>query len=384
MTKNQKILIQLVKYVLKGEKLPDEYRNLSTEEKKSVIEFSREQALVPFLQYYDMFSTEDVRNMFISYFASYIFQDSRQQAELDELLDVFEQNRIYCMPLKGILTKEYYPDSELRTMGDLDLLYKKEQTAELRAVMEASGFGYEGEAAKHDHYEKNGLIIEMHKYLVPAESRAYHYFQKCWDRATLQDGKKYICRMSLEDHYLYSLFHLIEHFIRGGIGVRMVLDLYILSGLPRLDWDYLNRELSVLGVRLFSERISHLAEVWFGEEEYGQADFELEDYIINGGGVYGNEENMIKNSGVIYRSGTHFLFHAVFPPYRVMQSVFPWLNNPLFLPVAWVIRFRNVWKKRRRNIHIQFDRAAKMNGEEKEIIQRQKKFLERMGLSGMR
>ena len=67
-----------------------------------------------------------------------------------------------------------------------------------------------------------------------------------------------------------------------------------------------------------------------------------------------------------------------------MQSVFPWLNNPLFLPVAWVIRFRNVWKKRRRNIHIQFDRAAKMNGEEKEIIQRQKKFLERMGLSGMR
>lgn len=78
MTKNQKILIQLVKYALKGEKLPDEYRNLSTEEKKSVIEFSREQALVPFLQYYDMFSTEDVRNMFISYFASYIFQDSRQ------------------------------------------------------------------------------------------------------------------------------------------------------------------------------------------------------------------------------------------------------------------------------------------------------------------
>lgn len=48
MTKNQKILIQLVKYALKGEKLPDEYRNLSTEEKKSVIEFSREQALVPF------------------------------------------------------------------------------------------------------------------------------------------------------------------------------------------------------------------------------------------------------------------------------------------------------------------------------------------------
>ena len=98
-----------MKYTLKGEKLPDEYRNLSTEEKKSVIEFSREQALVPFLQYYDMFSTEDVRNMFISYFASYIFQDSRQQAELDELLDVFEQNRNLLYAIERDTDKRILP-----------------------------------------------------------------------------------------------------------------------------------------------------------------------------------------------------------------------------------------------------------------------------------
>ena len=40
------------------------------------------------------------------------------------------------MPLKGIRTKQFYPYPEFRTMGDLDILYKEDQTKKLKQVMQ--------------------------------------------------------------------------------------------------------------------------------------------------------------------------------------------------------------------------------------------------------
>src|SRR5699024_2530401 len=164
---------------------------------------------------------------------------------------------------------------------------------ELKEVMKNLGFEYEGEAAKHDHYRKNGLTVEMHRSLVPAERKAYRYFLDSWERATPE--KEYIYQMSLEEQYIYTLYHLIEHFVRGGIGIRMVLDIYMLSNQPQIDHEYIKNELETLGIKKFEENIRHLSKVWFEDEAYGQKDLELETYIVNGG-IFGKEDNMIKNS----------------------------------------------------------------------------------------
>ena len=50
----------------------------------------------------------------------------------ETLFELFEKNGIYCMPLKGIRTKQFYPYPEFRTMGDLDILYKEDQTKKLK------------------------------------------------------------------------------------------------------------------------------------------------------------------------------------------------------------------------------------------------------------
>ena len=74
-------------------------------------------------------------------------------------------------------------------------------------------------------------------------TNAYDYFADIWERAIHAKGKQYIYEMSLEDHYLHSVCHLAEHFVRGGIGIRMVLDIYILSETPRMDKAYVQRQL---------------------------------------------------------------------------------------------------------------------------------------------
>lgn len=87
---------------------------------------------------------EDVRERFFQYLVGYVYEDSRQTAEIEEILNAFEKGGIYCIPLKGIVTKRFYPASELRTMGDLDMLYQPEQTEKLKSVMESLDYSYEG------------------------------------------------------------------------------------------------------------------------------------------------------------------------------------------------------------------------------------------------
>ena len=379
MTKTQKQLINYVKAALHGETFLDSADSVTTKEKNSVIEYGKQQGLLPFLQYFPEFFMEDVREQFFHHLVGWVYEDSRQTAEIGEILDAFEKEGIYCIPLKGIVTKRFYPASELRTMGDLDLLYQPEQTERLKAVMESLGYIYEGEAAKHDHYRRNGRVVEMHKELMPVSSRAYQYFKDSWQRAVPESGKKYICQMSPEDHYLYTFYHLLEHFIRGGIGIRMVLDLYILSGQKVLDLDYISRTLEELETGEFYRYLISLAQGWFGEEPRKENELEMEEYIVNGG-IFGSWENDVRNVKVTFQSGKRFLLHTLFPDYRVMKSVFPWLKTPLLLPSACLLRFWNVWTKRRENIRLQFDRAAQMEKEEEDEIRKRRAFFEKYGL----
>ena len=189
----------------------------------------------------------------------------------------------------------------------------------------------------------------------------------------------------MEDHYLFTLYHLIEHFIRGGIGIRMVLDIYILSGLPELDRDKTAEELKKLKIDRFEKNILDIAGKWFDPSRGLQGTGalsgleEMEEYIVNGG-VFGNSVNEQVNNALRYGGKGKFLRTVIFPSYRTMQSVFPWLNSPIQLPMAWLNRWWNVWTKRRANIRGQFERADQISDQDRIYIEKQKKFFRRYGL----
>ena len=64
MTKTQKQLINYVKAALHGETFLDSADSVTTKEKNSVIEYGKQQGLLPFLQYFPEFFMEDVRDAF--------------------------------------------------------------------------------------------------------------------------------------------------------------------------------------------------------------------------------------------------------------------------------------------------------------------------------
>ena len=166
----QKDLMTVIKCVLHHDGLPERINRMSSGEKSELLNYARKQNLLPFFQYFDSFFEGDQAEVFRNSIFSCVYMDAVLSEEVHGLLDQFEADGIGCVPLKGIQTKALYPSTELRTMGDLDILYQGRQSKKLRETMEKMGYEWHGEAAKHDHYQKGPIIVEMHKDLLPAES----------------------------------------------------------------------------------------------------------------------------------------------------------------------------------------------------------------------
>ena len=94
-------------------------------------------------------------------------KDAVQKYSLNEILDAFEEAGIDCVPLKGICIKEFYPESSMRTMSDLDLLYRGE-SEKAKAVLLSKGYQCESEEKRyHDIYWRRPFTkIEMHHHLL--------------------------------------------------------------------------------------------------------------------------------------------------------------------------------------------------------------------------
>lgn len=349
---------------------------------QEVIKCARVHGVLPFLQECPVFMEEPYREKLFFYLKDYAYKDAQQAYAAETLFELFEKNGIYCMPLKGIRTKQFYPYPEFRTMGDLDILYKEDQTKKLKQVMQDAGYKFGGYNIKHDEYEKDGVTIEMHRDVLFRLTNAYDYFADIWERAIHAKGKQYIYEMSLEDHYLHSVCHLAEHFVRGGIGIRMVLDIYILSETPRMDKAYVQRQLKALKLQKFEENIRSLAQLWFSDDEKTvrtEVSDELENYALSGG-IFGSRETARRNGTVLYESKNKFVKQLVFPSYEVMKTSCPWLKTPILLPAAWLVRYKRALTASRGNIGYHIERAKTFDRVEDQEQKERCQFFERCGL----
>ena len=311
-----------------------------------------------------------------------IVRNYNQIEGIKEIFQKFEEEGIYVFAVKGICTKNYYPQTDMRTMGDIDLLYQPQQDAKVRKAMQEMGYDGRVEGRQHDCYSRKPyMAVEMHRDLVEADSEYSAYYERIWERVKPKEACRYVHELSLEDEFIYTFVHLARHFQNGGIGIRFVMDVYVYSHLKEIDWHYIESELKKLGLWEFYQRLSELAEVWFGTEiclEKGDSELNdrLSSYIISNG-TFGTLHNAA--AVMVARNGKNrFLLNAVFPNLKNMQSMFPWLVQwPVLLPYAWLLRGVRSVTMRRRHIQEQLDKYK--NGD-KEYGKELQVFFEECGL----
>lgn len=304
---------------------------------------------------------------------------SNQLFAAQELQQAFEEKGLYSLALKGVHTKLRYPQDNMRSMGDLDILYKSEQTPQVKQAMEALGYGNFREGRKHDHYSRAPYVeVEMHRQMVSVSSRFDRYCRDFWEHCHNLPGCKFAFAMPIEDEYVYTFIHMVEHFMQGGVGLRFILDVYVYETRVEMDRELLRQKLEQLGLLDFYHNIVKLAQYWF-EQQDNEPDaltLELADFVLSGG-VYGKAE--VASSLAVTKEGRlGFLLRACFPGYREMCSMFPWLVKlPVLLPVAWVIRAVRSLFFRKRNVKSQFQIYAHGDVERGEQV---RKFYRDCGL----
>ena len=274
-----------------------------------------------------------------------LMYDQCQKYVFSEIKSLFDKNGIDYMPVKGLIIKKLYPSSDMRSMGDGDILIRLEQHDKIKELMKDIGCTFKCESAHELVYNKNGVCIELHKLLIPPYNKDYHeYYGDGWKRAVCKQGTAYA--LSDEDHYIYMFTHFAKHYRDGGVGVIHIADFWVFERSKSLNFDYIRGELQKLQLLDFFDNIRATVDVWFN----GKEATEISDFItsrIFKNGVWGNSESKaaasaVKTAKASSEKGIAFkrTVRVLFPRVDEMKFKYPILKKaPILLPVCWGHRF---------------------------------------------
>lgn len=190
--------------------------------------------------------------------------------EREAVLASLEEAGIWYMPLKGVVIREYYPQSDLREMSDNDIMFDPSRAADVKKIMEEHGFTTIHYGTGHqDDYQKEPVChFEMHRMLFTTEAppQIYSYYQKIENK--LLPGKGFAKHFSNEDFYIFLVAHEYKHYYWHGIGLKALIDIYVFLSKfgMQMDWKYLRREMKKLGIKDFEKRNRLLAMTVFSKD----------------------------------------------------------------------------------------------------------------------
>ncbi|MBQ9134280.1 MAG: nucleotidyltransferase family protein [Clostridia bacterium] len=277
---------------------------------------------------------------------SNLMLDQKQLYELSNLQKAFDENGIDYMPVKGILMKDLYPNTELRPMGDGDILIRMTQKEKIADAMDRLGYVFAYESTHEWAFDKNGVHVELHKRLIPLQNTDYcAYYGDGWKFAKeTGNGTRYA--LSDEDHYIYIFTHFAKHYRDGGIGVLHMADLWIYTREKNVQTPYVRAELEKLDLLRFYDNVFETIHAWFE----GGPQTEMTEFItrrIFSYGRWGTETSRIMAKGVrdsksvpLGKLRVKQITEAMFPGMLRMQYRYPILQKYGFLlPVMWIARW---------------------------------------------
>ena len=318
----------------------------------------------------------------------YIYYDQMQLYNIELIEKAFNENFVDYMLLKGASIKKIYPSSELRLMGDIDILINPAQYESAASIMSDFGF-IEKKNTDHEWIwrNSNGIVVELHKRLIPSYNDDYYaYFKDSWEKAKPSGvGSSYI--MPPEDEYIYFFTHLAKHYRDGGIGLKHLIDIWVFRKMhPLLDNAYITKELKKLELNVFHDNIIDTIRVWFDGEKETELTNHITERIIESG-VYGIKEkydaaNAARKSACsssVSSARNKELIYSVFMPYSKMKTKYPVLRKcPFLLPIMWVVRWIDAIIQKPDNIK---ERSIRIKKIDKEIVENYRQELKLVGLA---
>ncbi len=269
-------------------------------------------------------------------------RDINQSFARDEILAEFKKEKIRCLEVQGTKIKEFYPSPEYRTMSDLDFIIDLDNLEKAKKILE--NLGYECKdigGVEIDGFRSPNINIELHTEYFPKTSDYYEIMRPPFESS--EENGEY----DINEFYIYNMLHIAKHYFAKGCGIRRVLDVYYLNlnyG-EILAKEYVDSVVEKANATDFVNRISALAQFWFGNGEYSDQIYSMAKYICESP-LHGTEQNGMNNRlRGLYGEGTKFsklkyTFRRVFLVGGTMYDHYPFLKKwKILYPFCWIHRF---------------------------------------------
>jgi len=306
----------------------------------------------------------------------YQAKDIAQRAAVEELDIACEEAGLDHLYLKGVLVKDCYPEPYMRSMGDIDVLFRSEDMEKVHEMFEKMlGYQHHADSEAHDIFLKDrDLIVEAHRSIdVESNEERWLLFADPWKHANQEKGHRYV--FEPEYFLMHLLRHLAKHLLSSGIGLRSVLDigLYLEKNIERLYDKKLDEMLKMTNLELFFGNILVLNQILFELDsmpewsKQGNADPEFIDELvgyISSSGIHGTAQGfnpqavgmtkIAMKQGTARRGRLTYLFRVVFPSRKVLRQQYPYLKKCAFLlPIAWIQRWwKKLFRQSKRTMHL--------------------------------
>lgn len=297
------------------------------------IETFNKQSLSPYLYYV-------YGNSFFSiYLASVKVQERFYNIE-KQLNKIFDENSLPHFYIKGTVLSKIYPDSALRTRGDIDVVIKEEDEEKVTNLLLNNGFEYESKCFHHIGFKKNNLEVEVHTKMLSSDFKIRDLFEDTFEHTKLI--KKSLYELDDTYHYLFCLFHFNKH-LKTAEGLRYLLDFYYMQQKFKIDYVLLESLIKKYNLETLHKNIINSIYFITNEKLYGFTNEDSKFFIeyLESNGIHGKNTDLLSRDIYKSKSKTYYLLNKVFLfDKESRQQLYPKLSKHIiYYPILLTHRF---------------------------------------------
>jgi hypothetical protein len=288
-----------------------------------------------------------------------------QILQLSKVFQSFNDTGVPVIALKGLILRNLYPNPDLRTMGDADILVHKEDLDKVRTILTQMDYieTKEPTPAHIAFVHKKYCPIEVHWTLADDRylGAISNFEETVWDRAVeIKIGSASVLCLCTEDFLMHLCIHMAVHMRSGGFGLRQLCDLvlFVENSMPQLDWAYFCKSIKQNGIEKFTAAIFRVCNILFNLEipqklkklpvEYKYVKMLIKDIFDSG--VFGMKSldrlfgNNLLNADIIFKDSNSTKINNVLklicPPVNMLPEGYSYAKKyKILIPAAWIHHF---------------------------------------------
>lgn len=297
-----------------------------------------------------------------------VFLESLRQSNhikvISKVLKEFNKSNIPVIVLKGLVIRNLYPQPDLRTMSDADILVHPGDLDKAKKLLLSLGyteFRDEHEHGAHVVFIKNSTVIEVHWKLINEDyyNGDTSFEENLWENTMkVKVGETETLSLGLEDLALHLCTHMAVHLACNGFGIRQLCDLVLLVEElgDKINWNKFLIKADKAKVKKFSIVIfyvcNYLFDMHIPKEIKNQCNINnkyivlfIEDIFSNGvNGKRDDSELFAKEFAFQHNdnyerniSPTKKFLMLIFPPIDKLSSKYNYAKkNKILYPIALI------------------------------------------------